>query len=41
MKDRNVTNQSPSYTDFLRAKGLPVPEWMARKPAKLPEVYQD
>jgi cysteine synthase A len=27
--------------DFLRAKGLPVPEWMARKPAKLPEVYQD
>ena len=27
--------------DFLRAKGLPVPEWMARKPATLPEVYQD
>ena len=27
--------------DFLRAKGLPVPDWMARKPAKLPEVYQD
>ncbi|WP_347265957.1 cysteine synthase A [Paracoccus sp. (in: a-proteobacteria)] len=27
--------------DFLRAKGLPVPEWMARTPAGLPEVYQD
>ena len=27
--------------DFLRAKGLPVPHWMARKPAQLPEVYQD
>lgn len=27
--------------DFLRAKGLPVPEWMARKPADLPEVYED
>ncbi|QRZ13663.1 cysteine synthase A [Paracoccus methylovorus] len=27
--------------DFLRAKGLPVPEWMARKPAILPEVYED
>mgnify|MGYP002622267668 CR=1 FL=1 len=27
--------------EFLRAKGLPVPEWMARKPADLPEVYQD
>ena len=27
--------------DFLRAKGLPVPDWMALKPAKLPEVYQD
>ena len=27
--------------DFLRAKGLPVPVWMARKPAPLPEVYQD
>ena len=27
--------------DFLRAKALPVPEWMVRKPANLPEVYQD
>ena len=27
--------------DFLRAKGLPVPEWMTRQPADLPEVYQD
>ncbi|WP_199257486.1 cysteine synthase A [Paracoccus binzhouensis] len=27
--------------EFLRAKGLPVPEWMARKPAALPEVYED
>ncbi|KRW96039.1 cysteine synthase A [Paracoccus sp. PXZ] len=27
--------------EFLRAKGLPVPEWMTRKPADLPEVYQD
>lgn len=27
--------------DFLRAKGLPVPHWMARKAAQLPEVYQD
>ena len=27
--------------EFLRAKGLPVPEWMARRPADLPEVYQD
>ncbi|RCW79983.1 cysteine synthase A [Paracoccus lutimaris] len=27
--------------DFLRAKGLPVPDWMARKPAILPEVFQD
>lgn len=27
--------------EFLRAKGLPVPEWMARKPAKLPEVFED
>ncbi|ABL71927.1 MULTISPECIES: cysteine synthase A [Paracoccus] len=27
--------------DFLRAKGLPVPEWMTRKPADLPEVYED
>ncbi|MFO1138740.1 MAG: cysteine synthase A [Paracoccus sp. (in: a-proteobacteria)] len=27
--------------DFLRAKGLPVPGWMARKPAELPEVFED
>ncbi len=27
--------------EFLRAKGLPVPEWMARKPAALPEVFED
>ncbi|TWI36845.1 cysteine synthase A [Paracoccus sulfuroxidans] len=27
--------------DFLRAKGLPVPEWMERAPAALPEVYED
>lgn len=27
--------------DFLRAKGLPVPEWMVRKAAELPEVYED
>ncbi|MFC3570215.1 cysteine synthase A [Paracoccus sp. TOH] len=27
--------------EFLRAKGLPVPEWLARKPADLPEVYED
>ncbi len=27
--------------EFLRAKGLPVPEWMARKPADLPEVFED
>lgn len=27
--------------DFLRAKGLPVPAWMVRKPAVLPEVYED
>ena len=27
--------------EFLRAKGLPVPEWMARKPAELPEVFED
>lgn len=26
--------------DFLRAKGLPVPAWMVRKPADLPEVYE-
>ena len=27
--------------DFLRAKGLPVPDWMTRKPAALPEVFED
>ena len=27
--------------DFLRAKGLPVPHWMVRKPAELPEVFED
>lgn len=27
--------------DFLHAKGLPVPRWMARKPADLPEVFED
>lgn len=27
--------------DFLRAKGLPVPGWMTRAPANLPEVFQD
>lgn len=27
--------------DFLRAKGLPVPQWMVRKPAELPEVFED
>ena len=27
--------------DFLRARGLPVPGWMTRAPAALPEVFQD
>ena len=27
--------------EFLRAKGLPVPEWLTRKPASLPEVFED
>ncbi len=27
--------------DFLRAKGLPVPDWLDRAPRDLPEVYQD
>ena len=27
--------------EFLRAKGLPVPQWLARKPAVLPEVFED
>ncbi|MTH35319.1 cysteine synthase A [Paracoccus limosus] len=27
--------------DFLRAKSLPVPQWMVRKPAELPEVFED
>lgn len=27
--------------EFLRAKGLPVPGWMTRAPADLPEVFQD
>ena len=27
--------------EFLRAKGLPVPQWMVRKPAELPEVFED
>ena len=27
MKDRNVTNQSPSYTDFLRAKAAIAPKF--------------
>lgn len=27
--------------EFLRAKGLPVPGWMAREPASLPEVFAD
>ncbi|HWL56913.1 MAG TPA: cysteine synthase A [Paracoccus sp. (in: a-proteobacteria)] len=27
--------------EFLRAKGLPVPEWLTRKPAGLPEVFED
>jgi cysteine synthase len=26
--------------EFLAAKGLPVPEWLARAPRRLPEVYQ-
>ncbi|MDS9467489.1 cysteine synthase A [Paracoccus sp. MBLB3053] len=27
--------------EFLRAKGLPVPQWLTRKPAGLPEVFED
>ncbi len=27
--------------EFLRSKGLPVPEWLDRGPAALPEVFQD
>ncbi|MDT1061689.1 cysteine synthase A [Paracoccus sp. CPCC 101403] len=27
--------------EFLRAKGLPVPQWLTRKPAALPEVFED
>lgn len=27
--------------EFLRAKGLPVPGWMVREPASLPEVFAD
>ena len=27
--------------DFLRAKGLPVPEWLTRPAPDLPQVYED
>ncbi|MTH78737.1 cysteine synthase A [Paracoccus aestuariivivens] len=27
--------------EFLRAKGLPVPKWLVRKPLGLPEVFED
>lgn len=27
--------------EFLRAKSLPVPQWLTRKPAGLPEVFED
>ena len=26
--------------DFLRAKGLPVPGWLTREAADIPEVYE-
>ncbi|MFD1883280.1 cysteine synthase A [Paracoccus pacificus] len=39
--DYGTRYQTKLYNpDFLRAKGLPVPEWLARKPAPMPEVFQ-
>ena len=33
--------QSKLYNpDFLRAKGLPVPDWLDRAPADMPEVFE-
>jgi cysteine synthase A len=27
--------------DFLREKGLPVPEWLTHEPAKMPDMFED
>ena len=40
--DSGTRYQSKLFNpEFLRAKNLPVPEWLARKPAELPTVFED
>lgn len=40
--DAGTRYQSKLFNpDFLRARGLPYPEWLARPPAQLPEVFED
>ena len=40
--DYGTRYQSKLYNpEFLREKGLPVPAWLDRPPADIPEVYQD
>jgi cysteine synthase len=40
--DYGTRYQSKLYNpEFLREKGLPVPAWLDRAPADIPEVYQD
>lgn len=40
--DYGTRYQSKLYNpEFLREKGLPVPAWLNRPPADIPEVYQD
>jgi cysteine synthase len=39
--DYGTRYQSKLYNpDFLRSKGLPVPEWLARTPRALPQVFE-
>ena len=39
--DYGTRYQSKLYNaDFLKAKGLPVPEWLDRVPAPLPSVFE-
>ncbi|WP_294932203.1 cysteine synthase A [uncultured Paracoccus sp.] len=40
--DSGTRYQSKLFNpEFLRARNLPVPEWLARKPADLPTVFED
>jgi cysteine synthase A len=40
--DYGTRYQSKLYNpEFLKSKGLPVPQWLDRRPADLPKVFED